>query len=80
MGPYGTQTANQRHASTERWLAAAREAFPDWDFHAVFGGWEAVPKGTPVVRSVDLDGLVAKLRSRECSDDGASASAGESES
>lgn len=43
-------------------LAAAREAFPGWDFRETFGGWLAVPSGTPVVRAMDLDGIVAKLR------------------
>ena len=38
--------------------------FPGWDFHPVFGGWEAVPSGTPVIRSADLDGLAEKLRDR----------------
>jgi hypothetical protein len=45
-------------------LRAAEQAFPDWDFHQVFGGWEAVPKGSPVIRGMDLDSVVAKLRMR----------------
>lgn len=64
MGPYEIQTAAQADAENERWLAAAKEAFPGWDFHKVFGGWEAVPTGTPVIRSMDLDGIITRLR--EC--------------
>jgi hypothetical protein len=66
MGPMGgIQTAAQWEAERERYLKAAQEAFPDWDFHPVFAGWEAVPKGTPVIRSMDLDGIIEKLRQRE---------------
>jgi hypothetical protein len=68
MGPAdGIPAAEIRDRETERErrLRAAQAAFPAWDFHEVFAGWEAVPKGTPVVRSVDLDGIVAKLRARE---------------
>lgn len=43
-------------------LEAAREAYPAWDIHRVFGGYEAVPKGTVVIRSVDVDGVVEKIR------------------
>jgi hypothetical protein len=43
-------------------LAAARAACPGWDIHRVFAGYEAVPAGTPVLRSTDLDGLVDKIR------------------
>lgn len=47
------------------YLDQALKEFPDWDFHQVFGGWEAVPAGTPVIRSIDLEGVVEKLRARE---------------
>jgi hypothetical protein len=60
----GIMTAAERERRTEMYLRAAREAFPGWDFHEVFGGWEAVPAGTTVVRSEDLDGIVSKLRER----------------
>ena len=43
-------------------LLAAREAIPEWDIHRVFGGYLAVPKGTPVVQSIDTDGIVEKIR------------------
>ena len=43
-------------------LEAAREAFREWDIHEVFGGYMAVPAGTPVVRSTTLDGVTLKLR------------------
>jgi hypothetical protein len=46
----------------DRRLQAAREAFPEWDIIRVFGGYLAVPKGTPVVQSIDLDGISEKIR------------------
>lgn len=60
-GPFPDQAMSE----SDRKLQATSEAFPDWDIHRVFGGYEAVPKGTPVVRSIDLDGLAQKLHSRE---------------
>lgn len=66
MGPYsGFQTAAQRDAETERWLTAAREAYPEWDIIEVFAGYLATPAGTPVIQSSDLDGIVAKIRQHE---------------
>ncbi len=43
-------------------LLAAREAFPEWDIYHVFGGYLAVPKGTPIIQSIDTDGIVEKIR------------------
>jgi hypothetical protein len=66
MGPIGgIQTAEQRAREEERYLKAAKEAFPGWSLIPVFAGWLAVPEGTPVIQSADIDGLVAKLRERE---------------
>ena len=62
--PKGFQTAAERQAETGRLLAAARAEFPHWSFSEVFGGWLAVPAGTPVVQSVDLEGVIEKLRER----------------
>jgi hypothetical protein len=55
-------TAAAPAGEDEKQLEAARQAFPGWDFHQVFGGWEAVPAGTPVVRSMFLESLVERLR------------------
>jgi hypothetical protein len=52
-------------SAEDRQLGAARAEFPGYDFHQVFGGWEAVPAGTQVVRAMFLDGLLEKLRERE---------------
>jgi hypothetical protein len=43
-------------------LEAARAEFPDWEITRHWHGYEAVPKGTPVHRSMFLDGLLEKLR------------------
>jgi len=66
-GPHrrGIVTAQQRDAENERGLAAARGEFPGWDFRKVFGGWEAVPAGTPVIPGITLDSVLGKLRQRE---------------
>ena len=65
MGPGGFITATQRDADNERWLAAAKEAFPGWDFHQVMTGWMAVPAGATVIQALTLDGIVEKLRQHE---------------
>jgi hypothetical protein len=66
VGPIGDMpTAAQRNAREEWLLKAAREAFPGWDFRRVFGGWEAVPTGTPVIQGIDLEVVMEKLRSRQ---------------
>jgi hypothetical protein len=66
VGPIGGwPTAAQRSAQEDRLLQTARETFPDWTIVQVFGGWLAVPEGTPLVQSVDLEGVLEKLRSRE---------------
>lgn len=66
MGPYGINTSGQQLAESEveedRFLAAARETFPDTDIIEVFGGYLAVPKGSVIVQATTVDGLVAKLR------------------
>ncbi len=59
MGPMERQSVL---AGGDGRLAAAREAFPEWDIHPVFGGYLAVPKGTPVIQSIDVDGIAEKLR------------------
>jgi len=43
-------------------LEAAREEFREWDIIEVFGGYMAVPAGTPVVRASTVGGLSGKLR------------------
>jgi hypothetical protein len=62
-GPRGSMPAAEaeREEQNGRLLRKAREEFPEWDFHEVFGGWEAVPDSTPVVRAMDLGSLMEKL-------------------
>jgi hypothetical protein len=48
-------------------LEAARAEFPDWEITRQWSGYEAAPKGTPVLRSMFLDGLMEKLRERRTS-------------
>ena len=57
------ETARDRRQTAQ--LAGLAEQFPGWDVREVFGGWEAVPEGTPVVRSSTLDGLAEKLAEQE---------------
>lgn len=65
MGPHHIRTAESVSANTGRRIAAAREEFPKWDFHEVFGGFEAVPADTPVIRAMFIDVLLEKLRHRD---------------
>jgi hypothetical protein len=55
-------TAAQREKQTARQLAALHDEFPGWDVRPVLTGWLAVPSGTTVIQSVDLDGVLEKLR------------------
>lgn len=48
----------------DRWLVAAREAFPDLDIYRVAYGYLAAPGGTDLYAAADPDALIAKLRSR----------------
>jgi hypothetical protein len=50
-----------RDEAEQRLLKATQETFPNWDFHKIFGGWEAVPRETPVIRGVDLHSIIEKL-------------------
>lgn len=59
MGP--TDPGNAL-AEGDRKLTAAREAHPDWEIHAIFAGYLAYPKGTVVLMSSDVDGIVEKIR------------------
>lgn len=46
----------------DRWLEAARKAYPEWDIIRVFAGYIATPKGTPVIQGIDVDSVVGKIR------------------
>jgi hypothetical protein len=59
-GPVPAHSAAVQH-SDEKLIAALKERYPGWDIHRVFGGWEAVPAGTAVIRSMDLEGIGEKL-------------------
>lgn len=59
MGPHECSADD---AERERRLNAARDAFPDWDITVTPYGYEAVPKGTPVLRADDVEGIVAKIQ------------------
>ena len=71
MGPTGDQIAYARGEDGR--LEAAQEAFPDWDITAVFGGFLAVPKGTPVLQAMFLEGIVEKIGRRLAQDQSADA-------
>lgn len=51
-------------AAHERLLAAElAEEYPDWTVERVPGiGFEARPKEAPVIRSITIDGIKAKLK------------------
>ena len=51
-----------REEEDERQLKAARDSFPGWEIREVFDGFLAVPAGTVVIHSTDLDSIVRKLR------------------
>jgi len=61
MGNIEPRYATARDREQAKALADLAADFPGWDVHEVFGGWEAVPEGTPVVRSSTIGGLAEKL-------------------
>lgn len=69
MGPHSERSTSTSMSHTETEVAtdldALREAFPAWDIHRVFGGYEAVPAGTPVIRGVYLESMAEKLAALE---------------
>ena len=69
MGPFGTNLSVNAMAAQEAkanaLLQAARDSFPDWDIYETFGGFMALPKGTVIIQSTELDALVGKLRARQ---------------
>jgi hypothetical protein len=62
---FGAGPAAVLRPEDQRKLAAAREACPAWDIYATLGGYIAIPKGTPIVSKMFLDGLVAELDGRD---------------
>jgi len=65
MGPYGyAQDRVTRDRIESELKAQIAEKFPGWDVHDVFGGFEAVPAGTPVIRASALESLIGKLAER----------------
>ena len=65
MGPYGyAEDSAAREKAEARLLAAIAEEFPDIDIHGVFGGYEALPRGTEVIRAMTLDSMMGKLAER----------------
>lgn len=60
MGP-GFQTGDDRAADERLVAETMAEEFPGWEWSRTFGGYRAVPKGTPVVEAVSMRGLLGKL-------------------
>ena len=48
-------------SSDDDGLTALRARYPGWDIQRVFGGYEAVPAGTPVIRGAYLETIAEKL-------------------
>jgi hypothetical protein len=46
-------------------LQAVKARFPDWDVRRVFGGYQAVPKGTRVIYAMYLESVAEKLVAAE---------------
>lgn len=65
LGPFGNaEDSTARDKAETRLRAAIGEEFPDVDIHIVFGGFEAVPAGTVVIRASTLETLMGKLAAR----------------
>lgn len=56
------ETGRERVEREKRLLAEIAEEFPDVEVTRVFGGLDAVPKGTPIVRAANTEALLRQLR------------------
>jgi hypothetical protein len=55
-------SGSDRAAMEEQLMAEIAVEFPGWEVERVWGvGFVAFPKGTPVLRSITLDAMKAKL-------------------
>jgi hypothetical protein len=55
-------SGSDRAVLEERVMAEIAGEFPDWEVERVWGiGFVAFPKGTPVLRSITIDAMKAKL-------------------
>jgi hypothetical protein len=59
--PYITTSETPRGRAEQRTLAAMQRAWPDREFHYVFGGFIVVPKGTPMTCASTLETLWERL-------------------
>jgi hypothetical protein len=66
------ELGSDRAAREERLMAEIAEEFPAWEVERVWGvGFVAFPKGTTVLRSIELSAMKAKLeRQRDQRQDG----------
>jgi hypothetical protein len=60
----GFVSGEERNRREREAAAAIAEEFPDWEWSTMNGPFRAVPKGTPVIDSHTLPGILAKLRKR----------------
>jgi hypothetical protein len=65
MGPYTTHDELSVEENYDRQLAAARAAFPDYEFIETLGGVAVVPATVELLSATTVDGVVRKLRERE---------------
>ena len=60
------ETGSDRAEREKQLHAEIAVEFPVWEVERVWGiGFVAFPKGTPVLRSITLDGLKAKLETNK---------------
>ena len=75
MGPYGqpvnsrSEDATSEDATDAELMAYISTHHPGWEIHRVFGGYEAVPAGTAVIRSAYLSSIAEKLDELSGKDD-----------
>ena len=62
MGSYGQPVSSRSDDVTDAELMAYISAHhPGWEIHPVFGGYEAAPAGTVIIRSAYLSSIAEKL-------------------
>lgn len=62
MEPHGQPVSNRSDDVTDAEVMAYLSAHhPGWEIHRVFGGYEAVPTGTVIIRGVHLSSIAEKL-------------------
>jgi hypothetical protein len=61
MTGHDSGSCQRKHEGAMGEIERLKDRFPEWDFHELFGNFFAVPAGTPLLPSSELDDLKEKV-------------------